>query len=387
MNSPTQRVQSVASQHFSRSAVARKVECPLFRPRGGVESQFHYDAQGSTLAVTDDNQNVTDTFAYSAFGEVTERTGTTEVPFQYIGRQGYYTDGLSGQIMVRERPYEPARARWPVVDPRSAIRIASTKAGAYVYADNNPNQNVDPSGLISIRIDNMEGVKLEPCGGYKVVWKHQASNARHLGEPAWNTVVYIQHICVYMALRFQTCYEDDCGCHRMPETAHKGCCYYELIGAKDRIGPGGLYGVATDTNSLPPLVRAGHPCTSRGSYFTGVGMRAFVANRDVVLEIKKWRTGGKCNVDGIRELDVRLGLSTTEKPGFWDKEELIADRGAHGTIVKWNCCDMFGGKTGSVEFGTCSDESFANIEHIACITYDEYGRPQIQTFDGACTER
>ena len=31
--------------------------------RGGAESQFHYDAQGSTLAVTDDNQNVTDTFA------------------------------------------------------------------------------------------------------------------------------------------------------------------------------------------------------------------------------------------------------------------------------------------------------------------------------------
>jgi YD repeat-containing protein len=47
-----------------------------------VESQFHYDAQGSTLAVTDDDQNVTDTFAYTAFGEVTERTGTTEVPFQ-----------------------------------------------------------------------------------------------------------------------------------------------------------------------------------------------------------------------------------------------------------------------------------------------------------------
>ena len=39
-----------------------------------MESQFHYDAQGSTLAVTDDNQTVTDTFAYSAFGEVTERT-------------------------------------------------------------------------------------------------------------------------------------------------------------------------------------------------------------------------------------------------------------------------------------------------------------------------
>jgi YD repeat-containing protein len=80
--------------------------------RGGVESQFHYDAQGSTLAVTDDDQSVTDTFAYTAFGEVTERTGTIEVPFQYIGRQGYYTDSVTGQIMARRRPYEPLRARW-----------------------------------------------------------------------------------------------------------------------------------------------------------------------------------------------------------------------------------------------------------------------------------
>ena len=38
---------------------------------GGVESQLHYDAQGSTLAVTDDNQSVTDTFAYTAFCQST----------------------------------------------------------------------------------------------------------------------------------------------------------------------------------------------------------------------------------------------------------------------------------------------------------------------------
>lgn len=64
--------------------------------RGGVESQFHFDPQGSLIAVTDDNQEVTDTLAYTAFGEVIERTGTTEVPFQYIGQKGYYRDPLTG---------------------------------------------------------------------------------------------------------------------------------------------------------------------------------------------------------------------------------------------------------------------------------------------------
>jgi RHS repeat-associated protein len=111
--------------------------------RGGVESQFHYDAQGSTLAVTDDNQNVTDTFAYTAFGEVTERTGTTEVPFQYIGQKGYYTDGLTGQIMARRRPYEPVRARWLSADPLGK----SVHHNLYNYGQNEPTRHIDPSGL------------------------------------------------------------------------------------------------------------------------------------------------------------------------------------------------------------------------------------------------
>jgi YD repeat-containing protein len=159
--------------------------------RGGVESQFHYDAQGSTLAVTDDNQNVTDTFAYTAFGEVTERTGTTEVPFQYIGQKGYYTDGLTGQIMARERPYEPVRARWlsidqveelnsallhatsptdaarhflsldratlyllPLVPPPDLtaqfLRSVQRQPGHYDYCSNRPTVFVDPSGLAPI---------------------------------------------------------------------------------------------------------------------------------------------------------------------------------------------------------------------------------------------
>ena len=95
--------------------------------------------------MTDDNQNVTDTFAYTAFGEVTERTGTTEVPFQYIGQKGCYTDGLTGQIMARRRPYEPARARWLSVDP---LHVYAAGNSSYQYARNSPIVRIDPSGLL-----------------------------------------------------------------------------------------------------------------------------------------------------------------------------------------------------------------------------------------------
>jgi RHS repeat-associated protein len=110
--------------------------------RGGVESQFHYDAQGSTLAVTDDNQNVTDTFAYTAFGEVTERTGTSEVPFQYIGQKGYYRD--DGSTYVRARRYSTTTIRWLSRDPLGTRRRS---ANVYSYVLNAPLAAIDPSGL------------------------------------------------------------------------------------------------------------------------------------------------------------------------------------------------------------------------------------------------
>jgi YD repeat-containing protein len=72
--------------------------------RGGVESQYHFDPQGSVLALTNDNQEVTDTYAYNAFGEVTERTGNTVNPFQFVGQKGYYRDEESGEYDARMRP-------------------------------------------------------------------------------------------------------------------------------------------------------------------------------------------------------------------------------------------------------------------------------------------
>lgn len=116
--------------------------------RGEVESQYHYDAQGSTLAVTDDNQNVTDTFAYTAFGEVTERTGTTQVPFQYIGQKGYYRDATAGSISVRRRILVPLLGRWTACDLDETIRQG---ASLYLYVHNRPVTLTDPSGLKACR--------------------------------------------------------------------------------------------------------------------------------------------------------------------------------------------------------------------------------------------
>lgn len=113
--------------------------------RNGVDRFYHYDGAGNTTALTDINGDVTDTFAYNAFGEETARTGTTPTPFRYHGAQGYYWDEEIAEYMVGRRPFSAVHGRWLAVDPLEFIEGPNR----YDYALNNPLVRVDPSGMLS----------------------------------------------------------------------------------------------------------------------------------------------------------------------------------------------------------------------------------------------
>ena len=67
---------------------------------------YHYDYRGSTVAITDAASTVTDTFTYDTYGKLTNRTGTTNTPFMYNGRDGVMTDE-NGLYYMRARYYHP----------------------------------------------------------------------------------------------------------------------------------------------------------------------------------------------------------------------------------------------------------------------------------------
>ena len=56
---------------------------------------YHHDAIGSVVALTNNNAALTDTYSYTAFGEVRERTGTSTQPYQYVGNAYDSTTKLS----------------------------------------------------------------------------------------------------------------------------------------------------------------------------------------------------------------------------------------------------------------------------------------------------
>ena len=114
----------------------------IAQKRGNEVRYFNFDGEGNTSELTDDEQNVTDTYEYSAFGEEIARTGTTENPFGYKGALGYYTNGETNGIYVRARMYKPTVGRWLSRDPD---RFSGDQW--YSYVNNQPVSWYDPSGL------------------------------------------------------------------------------------------------------------------------------------------------------------------------------------------------------------------------------------------------
>ena len=148
--------------------------------RSGVESQYHFDAVGSTLALTDNNQQVTDTYAYTAFGDVVDSAGITISSFQYIGRSGYYRHQAAVAYTIRRRIYDAVHARWLSLD---SLGFAAGDENLYRYARNTPLSTIDPTGTVD------EGVR-KACASAAARPSIKSSHAKACRYPA--TLMWVE---------------------------------------------------------------------------------------------------------------------------------------------------------------------------------------------------
>ncbi|MEW5883195.1 MAG: RHS repeat-associated core domain-containing protein [Armatimonadota bacterium] len=111
--------------------------------REGTKRYFHFDALGSTRALTDSSETVTDTYEYNAFGVVESSSGTSVNPYRYVGQYGYYDDGAmgssSGLLLLGVRYYSPAHGRFWSWDPVPNLNL-------YGYVGNSATMAIDPRG-------------------------------------------------------------------------------------------------------------------------------------------------------------------------------------------------------------------------------------------------
>ena len=103
---------------------------------------YHGDERGSVVAITDTNGAEVQGYRYGPYGDVVASSGSIANEFQYLGRHGVMADE-NGLLHMNARYYSPEARRFLTEDP---IGLAGGP-NVYAYADGDPVNRVDPSGL------------------------------------------------------------------------------------------------------------------------------------------------------------------------------------------------------------------------------------------------
>jgi RHS repeat-associated protein len=108
---------------------------------------YLYDGHGSVRQLADEDGAVTDTYTYDAFGNLTNRTGTTENSYLYAGEQ---FDGTTGLYYLRARYMNPATGTFLSMDSYPGSIFDPVSLHKYLYANANPIMYTDPTGYFSL---------------------------------------------------------------------------------------------------------------------------------------------------------------------------------------------------------------------------------------------
>ena len=120
--------------------------------RNGIVSCYHFDGLGSTRLLTYANGSITDTYEYDAFGGSLSQSGTTENYFLFTGQQ---YDPQIGFYYLRERYYGSNNGRFSSVDSYQGNFIDPKSLNDYVYAADDPINQVDPSGESFVLVEQL----------------------------------------------------------------------------------------------------------------------------------------------------------------------------------------------------------------------------------------
>jgi len=113
------------------------------RDSANVRHYFHFDALGSTTALTNASGAVSATMLYDAWGNQRATTGSGHGNYRFTGSERDTTTGL---YHMGARFYDPTVGRWLSEDPIQDTHFEPATLNFYAYALNNPALHTDPEG-------------------------------------------------------------------------------------------------------------------------------------------------------------------------------------------------------------------------------------------------
>ena len=137
----------------------------------GNQSYWHvFEAIGTVRQLVNAQSQVTDAYAFDAWGNELAAQGSTVNPHRYVGKYGYYLDTQSALVLLGLRYYCANVGRFLGLDP--------TQYGLnwYEYVSNKPSHKIDPSGLQ--QEERLCGMPGEAERGHRVCIPH-----RRPGQP------------------------------------------------------------------------------------------------------------------------------------------------------------------------------------------------------------
>ena len=106
---------------------------------------YHFDPTGHTIALSDEDEEILDKYAYTPYGETTVN-GDGYNPFRYVGKYGVMDDG-NGVLYMRARYYNVNIKRFCTKDAIWGSISNPQTNNQYNYVLGDPIRGVDPHGL------------------------------------------------------------------------------------------------------------------------------------------------------------------------------------------------------------------------------------------------
>jgi RHS repeat-associated protein len=109
--------------------------------KSGTVTYLFHDQIGNTRLVVNTKGEDVGSYNYDPYGAATH-SGSTTTPLEYAGQ---YAESESGLVYMRGRYYDPTTGQFISSDP-----LANVTQAPYYYGADNPENDVDPSGLCNI---------------------------------------------------------------------------------------------------------------------------------------------------------------------------------------------------------------------------------------------
>jgi RHS repeat-associated protein len=117
----------------------------LYRTVKGDIAVYHYNTQGSTVALTDRKGQITDRYSYDEYGKLIAHVGDSTNPFTFNGYNGVVADD-NGLYFHRARYYEPGLRIFLSRDIMAGSLMDPGSLNRYAYGGGDPVNNIDPDG-------------------------------------------------------------------------------------------------------------------------------------------------------------------------------------------------------------------------------------------------